>query len=299
MMASAACDPRQSLDDVSERQWEDNGVHLNGFRLNGFRLNGFRLNGFRLNGDSAATDYIELESIELASCGHVKTSWLEGSNLHVKRTDGTVLSGAQLVGSVLHFGVVEGGASKKKKLKIAGVAPLTSGSEVLQYDLKIKNGGGPWQPLCVDGSGQVTQTLLLAAAWDPRTGRQISPVPSDVVTLACRGAALAKCVEWGYLPWVDGDYHQACTRVARADYCGDGISHTVDGVAIHILDEIGIQESAPDSTYVVEAEWGPDGAVCLDANHTRLSGPDIGCSLTSCGAPFTSGGLIQTGIPTP
>jgi hypothetical protein len=32
------------------------------------------------------------------------------------------------------------------------------------------------------------------------------------------------------------------------DYCGDGIPHTVDGILIHILDDLGIQEAAPAST---------------------------------------------------
>ena len=30
--------------------------------------------------------------------------------------------------------------------------------------------------------------------------------------------------------------HEACVRMVRADYCGDGRSHTVDGMAIDVWD---------------------------------------------------------------
>ena len=33
-------------------------------------------------------------------------------------------------------------------------------------------------------------------------------------------------------------YHQACTRMARADYCGDGTSHTQDGTWIEYYDKL-------------------------------------------------------------
>jgi hypothetical protein len=66
-------------------------------------------------------------------------------------------------------------------------------------------------------------------------------------------------------------YYQACVRLVRADYCGDGIGHTRDNTPIDIFDTIGIQrdEPAPDMTF--EAAWGPQGAVCV--RHTRL--PDV------------------------
>src|SRR5262249_37188157 len=69
----------------------------------------------------------------------------------------------------------------------------------------------------------------------------------DAVTFACEGYAIYKCISVGYAPWVtfDGhqlaDYHQACTRMIRADYCGDGRSWTKDGVWINLYDELSIQ----------------------------------------------------------
>lgn len=287
------------LDEVGARELVSNGFVLNGTRFNGFRLNGFRLNGFRLNGDTNSGNYVDLESFELAQGGTVAYAWLEGSELRVERTNGTILGGAQLVGAVLHFGLVDGGPGtyKNRKVKIAGAAPLAPGSPVWLYDLQIKDVAGAWQPLCETATGS-TQAILVGEVWDPGTGARVAPT-TDAVTFACRDGAIAKCTEWGYYPWENAEYHQTCTRLVRADYCGDGVSHTVDGVVIHVLDEIGVQEADPGGGYLVEAEWGADGATCLDLEHTRLAAPELTCELPACGEPFASGGLIQTGVVSP
>ncbi len=109
--------------------------------------------------------------------------------------------------------------------------------------------------------------MLLSGEWD-RTGKHID---NDRVTVACTSGVLAKCVRWGYKPWqtVQGvslrDYHQTCTRMARADYCGNGISHTKDGTAIDLYDRLGIQQPEPQDNLemIFEAAWGIDGAVLL------------------------------------
>ena len=119
-----------------------------------------------------------------------------------------------------------------------------------------------------------------------------------MVTFACEGYALAKCVELGYRPWLPGGraLHQTCTRLIRADYCGDGRSHTEDGVWINVYDGLGIQSDTEDWTF--EAEWSPEGARCLST--TRLSTmraqPNCELPVESCGAPehFTSGTLLMS-----
>jgi len=298
-----ACDGGLA-EEVEAREVDANGFRLNGFRLNGFRLNGFRLNGLVLSGEGG--DEIELAEIRLDKAkkgkkgSQVVWSWLAGGDLHVMTDANKVLSGQQLKGAEFVFKVQEGEAWSTKTVRIHKIKPLTPGAEVLIYDLKIRTEKGPWQPLCLDGQGHATEAILLDGVWDAETGDRVAPSPSQAVTFACRDAALAKCVEWGYRPWdsVDGvsiaDHHQTCTRASRADYCGDGVSHTYDGVQIHVLDEVGIQEDEGDD-YLVEAEWGPDGAVCLNEANTRLPDPSFACDLPLCGAPFASGGLIQTG----
>ncbi len=308
-------------------QSEVNGVLLNSFRLNSFRLNSFRLNSFRLNGDPGTGDFIELTDIDLPGKDEAADSSVDGSTLHIETTDGELLARGELTGTVFGFTVKENGAALHREVRIAGVRQLgadekgskkkqpkkpkkqpkkqkwdEAGSDVTLYDLEVREGTkGKWKPLCVDEYGERTEAIILTDIWDPETGDRVVPRPSDAVTFACVDAALGKCAVWGYRPWasVEGeplaDYHQACTRLARADYCGDGVSYTSTGTPIHVLDELGIEVKALDITYAVEAEWGPDGAICLNAANTRLPDQDVACELPACGNDFSSGGLIQSG----
>jgi ADYC domain-containing protein len=66
------------------------------------------------------------------------------------------------------------------------------------------------------------------------------------------------------------DYFDACVRMVRADYCGDGRGWTRDGMLIDIWDDHGIQKTDASSspTLSFEAGWTPEGAVCVA--HTRV-----------------------------
>lgn len=122
-----------------------------------------------------------------------------------------------------------------------------------------------WHNFCQADHEGVSKAIALTGYWDA-SGRHH---PSDRITFACTSGVLAKCVRWGYKPWRDQPHrplrilHQTCTRMARADYCGDGRSHTQDGTAINVFDVFGVQqyERVPDMQF--EAAWGPDGAIAL------------------------------------
>ena len=52
--------------------------------------------------------------------------------------------------------------------------------------------------------------------------------------------------------------------MARADYCGDGASHTLDGTWIDIYDGLGIQKKTlDDDGMMFEASWSVNGATCV------------------------------------
>jgi len=96
------------------------------------------------------------------------------------------------------------------------------------------------------------------------------------ILITCTGGAEGKCIRFGYKPWrtlADGtslqQYYQACVRLVRADYGGDGIGHTRDGTPIDLFDRIGVQRDEPGPGMTLEAAFGPDGAVCVA--HPRLS----------------------------
>jgi hypothetical protein len=100
--------------------------------------------------------------------------------------------------------------------------------------------------------------LFLAGSWDARGAH----LRDGKFSVTCTSGAIGKCVRAGYRPWeamADGrpgwDHHQACTRLIRADYCGDGASHTRDGTLIEIIDRLGEGEE-PGTGLAFEAGWG-------------------------------------------
>jgi hypothetical protein len=62
----------------------------------------------------------------------------------------------------------------------------------------------------------------------------------EFFTMACTAGAIGKCYRWGYQGWKPFTEAkaqvQACTRMAMADYCGDGQSHTTEGTPIDMFD---------------------------------------------------------------
>jgi hypothetical protein len=88
--------------------------------------------------------------------------------------------------------------------------------------------------------------------------------------LTCTSGAIGKCVRSGYRPWEERPggaplraLHQACVRMMRADYGGDGRTHTRDGTVINVCDRHGIRTCRKDMPLVFEAAWGPEGATCV------------------------------------
>lgn len=306
LFSLAGCD----ADDTLEQGVDEDGVvqarnvvindwRLNDWRLNDWRLNGSQLNDWRLNGDGP-TSWIQLVDFWLPNGGTAFTGTLQGGMLKIDTGRGW-LSGYGVENTIITYQVTTDGVTAQKEVWLKWASELGVDLGVWSYVADLRTNGGPWQPLCVDATGKRQDTLLLAGVWDPEDGAKVSPQPDNIVTFACRSAALAKCVEFGYRPWASkngtalANHHQACTRMVRADYCGDGQTHTVTGTSIHVLDQLGIQKKAPGVSYAVEAEWGPNGATCLNPQNTRQPNQTIGCSIPACGTAFASGGLMQSG----
>lgn len=130
------------------------------------------------------------------------------------------------------------------QIREAELDPQDPDQEIYLYTVLYKKSpDSQWQNLCKSDGDNLTKAILLSGEWD-KTGKHID---NQEVTIACINGVLAKCVRWGYKPWKTieaislRDYHQACTRMARADYCGNGISHTKDGTIIDLYDRLGIQ----------------------------------------------------------
>jgi ADYC domain-containing protein/pentapeptide repeat protein len=281
-----------------------NGTSLNGTSLNGTSLNGTSLNGTSLNGAS------------------LNGASLNGTSLNGTSLNGTSLNGTSLNGTSLNGVSLNGVLSNGETLPMhvdSIVQGAGSDGDIFYYAVSYKTAQG-WQPLCgVEQDGSAVLAIPLAGRWNeaqgvPGGGSHIDD-PS-VITFACLHKAIAKCVQWGYKPWkaVNGvslaAYHQACTRLVRADYCGDGVSWTQNGTVIDLYDGLAIQTDSEPS-WKIEAEFDASGARCVDrdrikALHTIDGGNPHACLDARaddgrCGDPshFQTGTLMMVRDPRP
>jgi ADYC domain len=286
------------LDDeeIGEDSYElstTNGMSLNGMSLNGMSLNGMSLNGRRLNGMSL--NGMSLNGMSLNGMS------LNGSALSGKKASGQTVTGSALVGARLK-GQLDSGSTIDLRIDAAATLPAPN-SDVWAYTVRYALADGTWAPLCGTSGGAPVQALALAGTWNYGVGVEGGgswTASSTSFTFACRATALAKCVEFGYKPWktVGGvqlrNHHQACTRMLRADYCGNGRAWTQDGTLINVYDGLGIQTDA--ATWKVDAEWLPTGARCYHSLRDFQVGKPV-CKTeiksSQCG-DFTKGALLIT-----
>jgi hypothetical protein len=197
---------------------------------------------------------------------------VEGTAFRITLSDGHVVGQEELPGIRLTIG---DGSGQQRAIRIDAVErdAKDPAGEVVLYSFSDQDpASGEWRNLCEPDPDGRHLGFPLAGAFTG-DGRHVEMPGRFLIT--CTGGAEGKCVRFGYKPWRRGpdgvslaSYYQACVRLVRADYCGDGIGHTRNGTPIDIFDTIGIQsdEIAPGMTF--EAAWGPDGAVCV--HHTRL-----------------------------
>ncbi|HWN67707.1 MAG TPA: ADYC domain-containing protein [Haliangium sp.] len=123
-----------------------------------------------------------------------------------------------------------------------------------------------WQDACADEPGGSGMGLFVDGRW----GSDGAWYPGGY-TFSCARGVIAKCARsWGYKPWktLTTDHgrvslhplHLACTRAARADYCGDGTPHTREGVLIGMSNGHGLNPRAPRGS-VIEAIFDHLGAL--------------------------------------
>jgi len=193
----------------------------------------------------------------------VKSLSLEGGHL---------AGGKSVVGAVL-----QGTASDGQPVEVAicGEEPAAGDPGMVWYRIQAWNQvAQEWSNPCVStGDVPNPRALALGGVWDEKGARRDE---AGKITFACENGVLSKCARWGYKPWAsrDGrslaDAHQACTRMARADYCGNGKSHTQEKTTIEYYDSLGISARTTKAVpgwdparASFEATWAPDGASCL------------------------------------
>ncbi len=266
-----------------QAEMELQGTQLQGIQLQGVQVQGMTMQGFQFAGAT-------LDGVALAN------TRIEKGEL-VAEQDQVTRRGTDLVNTHL-FAYVQNLATSPPvtvtvEYRITGIEaedpgydPTSTGSTFLYTLEQNVDGSGAWQAACAADTDGRHAAIPLAAIWDNHGNRVAS---SSLFTFGCTTGVVAKCYRWGYRPWVTGygdlaTVHWICTRAARADYCGNGESHTRDGTLINIWDNLPapgpIQAQGHTPTGMLfEAGWSTGGAVCLSHARWLLGGPVIavGC----------------------
>jgi hypothetical protein len=128
------------------------------------------------------------------------------------------------------------------------------------YRLQLELEGGKMLNACHDANDVA---FPIAGYWDDSSVHNITN--NNIFSFACTKRDAAFCITTGYHD-DQGDNQaqlfEACTRMMRADYCGDGRSYTKDGTFISTWDNKGIAEEPSIPQLVFEAAWNRKGVVC-------------------------------------
>jgi len=263
-----------------------NGLNFNGLNFNGLVMNGLNFNGLNFNGlvmNGLVFNGLNFNGLVMNGSSIGGSAMFKGKEIY---REGEDLIGAEF--SITAHGVDadDQPASVELVMRINDVYNDEEYDDIHYYDLSLAlKGSDEWTALCTDMDGNPLPVIPLQNSWNETTGaRNDDP---DVITFACTSGVLAHCTQWGYRPWEEStqceegkgkkgkkkkhcetvslrEYHQACTRMARADYCGDGTPWTVPGTPIDIFDHLSPQLESSETKWPIEAEWTADGAYCLD-----------------------------------
>lgn len=182
--------------------------------------------------------------------------------------------------------------------------PATSSPHTWRYTVEILGPDKTWVPACREEN---QRAIPVAGVWDEKSGRHSED--AGMFSFACEDAVVAKCYQhWGYRPWeaIEGqppgaaaELHAACTRMARADYCGDGQPHTRDGTMVLVSDNlgqvIGRRPESGDPGYRFEAGWTSKGALCLEHPRWEDLAPGPSCNVPVCGSADEAAKLAPPG----
>lgn len=197
----------------------------------------------------------------------VKAVRLEGGHLvAAPATPGGV------IGTVLRGTAGDG---SPVEVALCGAEPSAGDPNMVWYRIEAWNPvAQQWENPCA-ATGRIAdpRALAVGGVWDASGAHHAA---KGKLTFACEGGVITKCINWGYKPWASHaghsltDLHQACTRMARADYCGNGRSHTHEDTRVDIYDSLGVLSRTTEATAdwdpalaSFEAAWTPEGASCL------------------------------------
>jgi len=197
---------------------------------------------------------------------------VEGTEFKATFADGRVLRSRDLVGATLTIAL----DAQTVRVRIDAVErdPDAKVGVVWLHTFSPQGADGVWRNICNPGPDGRRQGFPIVGRVRPGDAA-LDPAEPGVFDITCTGGARGKCVRFGYGPWPNPrsaipsyDLYNACIRMVRADYSGDGKGTTRDGQPIDLYDRFGIQRPTDDTTFAFEAGWTRDGAVCV--RHVRV-----------------------------
>ena len=227
-------------------QGDSSAVHARAAGRQAREYRGLRdLNGARLTIAADPSNAVRVQDGELVAQGFASTESLRGTALSATAPDG-------------------------RQLRVEIIA-VTRDTGIARVEIFVEG-----VTACQPGK----QGVFVAGRWDAQAAFVDDP---GVVTYACMDGVIAKCVDWGYAPWLtDASVHAGCTRMARADYCGNGTPWTLDGTTISVFDTLGIHEETTAADMTFEAAWGPSGALCVAKSRYAIQDASANTVVPSC-----------------
>jgi hypothetical protein len=193
-----------------------------------------------------------------AACGHAGLA-TASRDIEAPVVPGTILEAFS-----------EAGDPRRFRIESVAPDPRDRDGDVSLYGVSVFTPStGTWAPYCAPDPDGRSAAIPVQGSWSAQG--ELEPT-AEMITFACTSGAIGKCIRFGYKPWKTHHrtslqpYHAACMHMVRADYCGDGRPHTVDGTWIDIWDDIGIQtrDQRDGHPEVFEAAWSPGGAAYLN-----------------------------------
>lgn len=223
----------------------------------------------------------------LANGGRIEIMEFSGDVVHAHKLDDASDSGmslrlepTELVGMQWTESRCEEDTCRRVAFRVAAAAPDDTENTMpahgsnrdtwlyrVEYAEISEPGEDGWNNACSDEPGSDDMGLFVDGRWSADGAWH-----AGGYTFSCPRGAVAKCTRsWGYKPWKTlaspehgpvplQALHAACTRAARADYCGDGVSHTREGFLIGMSDRYGFNPYAL-RRGDVEATFDESGAV--------------------------------------
>jgi hypothetical protein len=281
---------------ISENGISENGISENGISENGISENGISENGISENGISENGDLLNfVVRVDITSAVLRRHRRVTDAHLVKSGFVAGALGPSDFVGAQFKATTFQG---DRVEVRVVGHQMAASPNADLDtYFAQWRNHDGRWLSLCPDGAGHALAAIAVYGYWDYSRGTATGGAKTESATqftFACPNGAIGKCVNLGYRPWSTyassghsyavAPYHQACTRLIRADYCGDGTPHTKNGETIEVYDNLGIQlDDRP--SWIFEAQWAPGGATCVNPSGVGAT-PPVTClntlGRTSC-----------------